>query len=110
MIPNMTKTIKRKSISFVYVAVTETAGFSTITTEVQHNIRGVLQIPSDQTLQALGLDFSVKYKQVHITVDSGIIPKMNDKFIHLSQTFKIIRIRDFSEYGYYEFIGECNGN
>lgn len=107
MIPNMARTIRRKSILFTYVSITiDNTGFEDVKVKTEHEIKGVIQIPQDETLQALILDVSLNYRQVHITSNLGVVPKNNDQFKYNGKNYKVMRFRNYSEYGYYEFIGE----
>lgn len=107
MIPNMANTIKRKSLPFIYVKeVVYNGGFEDTTEAIEYSINGVIQIPQDQTLQTLGLDFSINYRQIHVPINAGIIPKNADQIKYKNKKYKVIRVRDFSDYGYYEFIAE----
>lgn len=107
MIPNMARTVKRKSIPFTYVSITiNNTGFEDVNIKTEHKIKGVIQIPQDETIQALNLDFSLNYRQIHISSDLNVTPKNNDEFKYKGKNYKVVRFRDFSDYGYFEFIGE----
>lgn len=107
MIPNMARTVSRLGIPFTYIKlVVYDGGFEDTTDTIESNINGVIQIPQDETLQALNLDLSVNYRQIHITNETGVVPKINDQVKYSNKNFKVIKFRDFSDYGYYEFIVE----
>lgn len=107
MLPNMKSTIKKFSQSFTYVkVVVYDGGFEDTKDDIEYVISGVIQIPQDKTLQALDLDVSISYRQVHIPTDTGVTPRNNDLIKFNNKNFKVIKFRDFSDYGYYEFIVE----
>lgn len=107
MIPNMSRTVARMAIPFTYIKiVVYDGGFTDTTDTIESDINGVIQIPSDETLQAQGLDLSINYRQVHITNETGVTPRIGDQIKYNNKNFKIKSFRDFSDYGYYEFIAE----
>ena len=107
MIPNMARVIRRKSLPFIYVKVIVfEGGFEDTVDPIESDIKGVIQIPQDKTLIALNLDLSISYRQIHITTEEGIIPAIGDQVKYKNKNHKVIRFRDFEEYGYYEFIVE----
>lgn len=107
MIPNMARTVASLGIPFTYVKeVIYDGGFEDTTDQIPSVINGVIQIPQDETLQALNLDVSLNYRQIHITSELGVVPRINDQVKYSNKNFKVIKFRDFSDYGYYEFIVE----
>lgn len=107
MLPNMAQTIRNKSIPFTYVVVTKSGNdFNAIITKVEKEIRGVIQIPQDEVIQASILDISMNYRQVHITTEWDFIPKNDDEIKYKNKIYKLVRFRNYAEYGYYEFICE----
>lgn len=108
MIPNMSDTITEFEVPFVYLQniVLDDGGFEDTADPVETSITGVMQIPQDQTISNNGLSFSQNYRQVHIRTIHNIKPKIADQIKYKNKYFKVVRFRDFAEYGYYEFIVE----
>lgn len=108
MLPNMSDILTDFEVSFAYVQkiVLDDGGFEDTNDNVETLIKGVIQIPQDNTLQALELDLSQEYRQVHIKSNLGITPKTDDEIKYNNKNYKVVRVRNFSEYGYFEFIAE----
>lgn len=108
MIPNMSDVLTDFQITFTYVQVIvlDDGNFEDTEDNVETQIQGVIQIPQDNTLQALELDLSQEYRQVHIKSSVGITPKTDDEIKYNNKNYKVVRVRNFSEYGYFEFIVE----
>lgn len=107
MIPNMSDVVSDFTQSFIYVReVVISEGFEDTTDSIETNLIGVIQIPNDETINANKLDYSLNYRQVHIKSTLGITPKTNDFIKYKNKNYKVVRVRDYAEYGYYEFIVE----
>lgn len=110
MIPDMREVIDEFEQPFIYVQniIIDDSGFEgDVVDPIETTIKGVIQIPQDETLQVFGLDYSKNYRQVHIRSDLGIKPNNGtDGVKYKNKNFNVIRFRDFEEYGYYEFIIE----
>jgi len=109
MLPNMKRTIKRfeKPVTYVQNIIIDSSGFGNVTDPVELQIKAVVQIPKDETLTALALDYSKNYRQLHFTTNYGFIPATErDGIKYNNKNYKVIQFRDFEEYGYYEIIVE----
>lgn len=113
-LPNMAKVIKRKEQDISISVVTQTiVGVKPVETEVENVTKGCVQVASNEILKSLNLDYSKSYYQVHVRyslmqdllIDLKTIDKLTS-YKGLPKEFKIIQLRNFSEYGYIEFICE----
>lgn len=113
-LPNMAKVIKRKEQDISISVVTQTiVGVKPVESEVENVTRGAVQVASDEILKSMNLDYSKSYYQVHVrykllqdlSIDLKTIDKLRN-YKGLIKEFKIIHLRNFSEYGYIEFICE----
>lgn len=112
MLPNMERVLIKKEQDITLTVVTQViVGVTTQLTEVDTPIRAVVQVASDEILKALNIDYSQSIYQVHIrqslldasSIDIKTIDKIKN---YKGQEFKVTRPKNYSEYGYREFICE----
>ena len=111
-LPQMGKVLKRKEQPITIITTTQTiVGVKPTITEVETPLRAVVQVASSEILKALNIQYSQSFYQVHIRqelltkAEIGIktIDKITD---YKNRSFTIYDIKDYSEYGYIEFICE----
>lgn len=112
MLPDMSEVLEEYIQDIILrTRVVVSGGFEDTYTDVDKPIVAVVQVASDDALKALELDYSLDYQQVHMNNvqtfnDESIVPKMNDLVVYDETIYKIIKLRNYSKYGYYEFIIE----
>lgn len=100
------------NVSSVLSGWTQTVGLKTVTTTTVDfvpsqsvssvNISAVVQPADQEVLQALEIDYSLRYIQVHTTTTLIV-----GKYITYNSTdYKIIRLLQYGDYGYYEAVCE----
>ncbi len=113
MLPNMARTLKRYEQNIILRTQTLIeGGFEDSYTPLDTTIRAVVQVASDRTLQALEIDYSLDYQTVHMNNtqknenDELIVPRNNDLIVYDEMVYKIIKLRNYSRYGFYEMVIE----
>ena len=107
MRPNLSRVISRFSQDIVVKKTTQTiVNYKPVNTVVSHNLKAVVQVANDETLQVNQLDTSKQYYTVHIRNDEAISLKINDDITYKNKTIRIVRLRDDSDYGFYKTICE----
>lgn len=90
------------------VTTTKDDDFNKTEVLVPRTVRGVVQPANKKRLNPDIVDWSLEYMLLH-TVNSntsnGVI-NMGDRFTHLGVTYKIVETANYSEYGYFEGVGE----
>jgi len=101
--PNMSNVVMRCSISYTAKSITQ-AVVNHRPTEVitTSSIKAVVQSASQTLLSVLDVDTSLRYYQVHTcdTVTDGDIIVIN------GADYRLTKGRDFTAYGYSEFVAE----
>lgn len=112
MLPNMKRVIKRKEQPIIFTSTVQAVvGVTPTITEVDTPLRGCLQVATSETLKNLNIDYSQSYYQLHIrnevleqnNIDIKTIDKIKN---YKNQEFRVIQVRNYSEYGYVEMIIE----
>ena len=103
MLPDLSNAIKRFSQAVNLLRTTEKI-VNHLPTEIEETIQiqAVIQPADKEKLTMDNLNYSLKYIQVN-----GLEPlKINDKISYKGTNYRIISLNDFSDYGYFEGIGE----
>lgn len=103
MLPNMSRTVKRFGTPYTLKSVSQTVvNFRPVETETESIIKAVMQSASPTLLNVLDVDTSLRYCQVH-TCDNAL---ENDIIVINGGEYRLIKGRDYSQYGFVEFVAE----
>lgn len=103
MLPNMASVLgtfeqtiikREKTVSIV--------DFQEHITYTDENFRAVVQVADTETLNTDNLDFSKEYIAIHSTTALNI----NDTVQYKGNDYRIIQLKDYSDYGYFKAIAE----
>ena len=90
------------------VVVSKDAEFDKTVTLTPKTVRGVVQPAEKKNLNPDIVDWALEYTWLHTVnnnISNGVIV-IGDRFDHLGVTYKVVWTKDYSEYGYYEAVGE----
>lgn len=103
MLPNMSRTIKRFAEPYTLKSVTQAVvNFRPVDSSTTSTIKAVVQSASPTLLNVLDVDTSLRYYQVH-TCDNAL---ENDIIVINGGDYRLIKGRDYSQYGFVEFVAE----
>lgn len=103
MLPNLSRTVVRSSQSVTLKTITQTVvNHRPVNTSVDAVIKATIIPATSETLKSLTVDSSLSYFSVFTS--SNIKP--SDRIVYKTKTYKVIQDKDFSDYGYNEYIIE----
>ena len=103
MLPNMSSTVASFSQPITYVTVTTLLvnGIPS-ETKVETTINAVVEVPTAEVIANNQLSSSMNYRSIWSVSELSV----GDHIKKNGKEYKIISVNDWSDYGYYEAIGE----
>jgi len=84
------------------VVTVTTVDFEKVETVVSSTIDAVIQVADPRKLKVEKIDWSLGYIQVHSVSELAI----NNRIVWQGKDYKVIQLKNYSDYGYYEAVGE----
>lgn len=103
MLPNLNRTVLRFAQSITLKTITQSViNHRPVNTETDKAIKATIFPSTPETLKTLTIDESLSYFTM-FAVDT-ISP--NDRIVYKAKTYRVIQDKDFSDYGYSEYVIE----
>ena len=103
MLPNLSQTVLKFSQQIELIKTVQTVvNFKPVLTEIPSTINAVVQPSTDKALASVDVDVAKSYYTIH----TSLALKIGDFVIIKTKRHKLIKSKDYSEYGYYEFVAE----
>lgn len=103
MLPNLNRTVLRFAQNVTLKTITQSVvNHRPVETSIDSTIKATI-IPSESdTLQSLTIDESLSYFTMFTTVNLA----NNDRIVYKNKTYKVVKEKDYSDYGYTEYVIE----
>ena len=102
-LPNMASTVLSFSQTIIKRTTTQTViDFEPVDSFVDTPFLATITTPTSEDLAQAETDTKLRYKNIH-SIESIV---MDDLFVHRSIEYKIIKLNELEDYGYFSGLGE----
>lgn len=103
MLPNLSRTVLRFAQPVTLKTIVQTViNHRPVNTPTDSTIKATIIPATSETLKSLTIDESLTY----FTMFATIAIKPNDRIIYQAKTYKVVQDKDYSDYGYSEYVIE----
>lgn len=103
MLPNLNRIVLRFAQSVTLKTITQSVvNHRPVNTSVDSTIKATLVPAASEALKSLTIDESLAY----FTMYAVVSVKPNDRIVYKTKTYKVVQDKDYSDYGYNEYVIE----
>lgn len=103
MLPNLNRTVLRFAQNVTLKTITQTVvNHRPVNTATDSTIKATIIPASAEALKSLTIDESLAY----FTMYAVVAIKPADRIVYKTKTYKVVQDKDYSDYGYSEYIIE----